>query len=111
MQTQDDDRPRQYTARQRREFVALHRKGDLTHAAFAKAHKLKLTTFRQWLYRRHPARPVGRPVLQEMHLPLALVAPGAAVEILVGPEITLRLKGDASPAFIAQLVQQMRGLC
>ena len=46
-----------------------------------------------------------------MHLPLALVAPGAAVEILVGPEITLRLKGDASPAFIAQMVQQPRGLC
>lgn len=100
---------RRYSAAQRRNFVRLYRKSGLSQSEFARTHDLKPPTLHQWLHRAKPQPTSSGPVFQEMPLPSPLVAP--VLEITVGPEITLRLRAQVSPEFIAQIVQHLRRPC
>ena len=100
---------RHYTAAQRRKLVRLYRKSELSQSEFARTHGLKPPTLHQWLHRTNARSTPSRPIFQEVPLPSPLVAP--ALEITVGPEITLRLRAQVSPEFVAQIVQHLRRPC
>ena len=106
-------RPR-YSAEDRERFVALWRKSGQTQMEFAQRSGLKLTTLRQWLYGRQPTgADQGAVNLREITslVPSWTPAPSPAVEIAVGPEITVRLGGSCRPEFIAQVVEHLRRSC
>ena len=102
---------RHYTVQARQEFVALFGKSGLTQTEFARQHDLKLCTLHQWLHRaRGPTKGSGGG-FKEVFLPAGLPPVGPEVEIAIGPEITLRLRGFVSPDFIGQVLQQVRQVC
>lgn len=102
---------RHYTAKARQEFVALFERSGLTQTEFARQHELKLCTFHQWLQRaKEPTKAPGGG-FKEVFLPEGFPPVAPAVEIAIGTEITLRLRGPVSPDFIGQIVQQVRRVC
>jgi hypothetical protein len=112
MRISNDVVRRRFSAKDRRKFLARWRRSQQTQREFARQCGLKLTTFRQWLYRTKQPKAGGRRVaFQEMTNAAPLWAPGPTVEIAVGPEITLRLNGTREPEFIAQLIHHLRRPC
>ena len=114
MQPLSKKRRARYSAGERQRLVVAWRKSDQTQVAFAQEHRIRLGTLRRWLYRSEPARTRAAKVdFREVNsLPAtweAMVAP--TVEIAVGPEITVRLKGACGPEVIARLVEQLRRPC
>jgi transposase-like protein len=107
------ERPR-YSAGERQRLVAAWRGSGQTQAAFAQEHEIGLGTFRQWLYRGERPKARSRKVAfrEVTHRGQALeLLMSPAVEIAVGPEITVRLKGACDPEVIAQLVGRLRRPC
>ena len=100
-----------YTAGARQEFVALFEKSNLTQTEFARQHDLKLCTLHQWLHRtRRPTKSLEGG-FKEVFLPSVFSPESAAVEIAIGPEITLRLRAPVSPSFMGQIIQKVRRIC
>lgn len=103
---------RRYTAAERREFVSRYHRSGLTQSEFARQHQLKICTLHQWLHRANkPANPVPEPLFKELLLPPPTPATNWAAEILLGPELTLRLGPQFSPQLITQLIHQLRHSC
>ena len=114
MRTLTERKRARYSAGERQSFVAAWRKSGQTQAAFAQDHRIRLGTLRRWLYRAEPARTQPaevefREVKNVARAWESIISP--AVEIAVGPEITVRLKGSYGPELIARLVEQLRRPC
>lgn len=103
-----------YSAGERQRLVAAWRSSGQTQEAFAQERGIRVGTLRQWLYRPERVNPrLRRVAFREVTQPgqalELLMAP--AVEIVVGPEITVRLKGPCDPELVAQLVGRLRRPC
>jgi transposase-like protein len=114
MRTPIKTRRARYSAAERRRLVAAWQNGGQTQAAFAQEHQIRVGTLRRWLYRgKRPQAGLGRVAFREVTHPgqaLELMVP-PVVEIAVGPEITVRLKGACDPEVVAQLVERLRRPC
>lgn len=100
---------RRYTAEQRVSLVALYRQSHLTQSEFARQHGLKLCTFQQWLYAK--AVPISPPSFKEVFLPAAPLTEPAAVEIILGTDLHLKLRSAVNSKFLAQLIKSLRRSC
>ena len=100
---------RRYTSEQRSQFVELYRGSELTLSEFARREDLKLCTLSQWVQRAKQATRTPSVVFKEMGLPSPLLSP--ALEMTIGPEITLRLGAHSTPEFIAQVIRELRRPC
>ena len=94
--------------------MAAWRSSGQTQAAFARERAVRLGTLRRWVYRSERTKIRGvkvdfREVKNVAGAWDSLVSP--AVEIAVGPEITVRLRGSCGPEVIARLVEQLRRSC
>lgn len=100
-----------YSAGERQKLLAAWRSSGQTQAAFAQERAIRVGTLRRWLYRgERSSSGLRRVDLREVTHPGSalelLMSP--AVEIAVGPEITVRLKGACDPELVARLVGRLR---
>jgi transposase-like protein len=103
-----------YSAQERQRLVAEWRQSGQTQEAFAGARRIRLGTLRRWVSRGEPPEGgLGRSAFLELTPPgQALdVLMSSVVEIAVGPEITMRLKGAWDPDVVARLVGRLRRPC
>jgi hypothetical protein len=105
---------RRYTSSERERLVAQYESSGLTQAVFAQRQDIKLGTFQQWLYRRHPEKPPAlraRPAFQELPW-CELAGLNCWHAQLQWPNgMKLRLNAQASGPWIEVLLEKLRGLC
>ena len=108
---------RRYTSAERERLVARYRSSGLAQAVFAQRYGLKLGTFQQWLYRRHPersrraARRPRQPAFQELRLSEFSGLQSWGAELQWPNGMKLRLNGQASGPWMEVLLEKLRGLC
>ncbi|HYG22096.1 MAG TPA: hypothetical protein VEH04_04875, partial [Verrucomicrobiae bacterium] len=97
-----------------RSFVTEWRQSQQTQEEFAAARQIRLGTLRRWIYRdQPPTARLRRVAFREVAPPSQaldlLMSP--SVEIAVGTDITVRLKGKCDPDVVAGLVERFRRPC
>lgn len=95
-----------YGVEERRLLLEKYGASGQTVPDFAQAHGIKVTTLRQWLWKHKPTPPPG---FQELLLPVS--APAATVEITLGRELTIKLRGEVSARYLAQILHRLRPSC
>jgi hypothetical protein len=84
------------------ELIGEFEQGEETQAAFARRHRLRVTTFQKWLYRLRrelPEHPVRFVEVQTDERPAT-----SAVEITVGNTVTLKLSSGVPPHEVVDLL-------
>jgi len=105
-----------YVARQPRTFwidtVERFEQSDMTQAQFAAYHDLKLSTFRNWLYRLRDeaaeAQTLSQPRFVEVTCADAASNP-MPLRIRMGVHVVLELAALPSPAYLAALASALEG--
>lgn len=106
--------PRRYSSEERQHLLDLYRTNQWTQGQFAREHGLKLSTFRQWLYRPKKRTKPGAATpsgFQEVLLGAPSIPAGWVAEVCLASGTTVRLGQGATPELIDQLLRRVRRLC
>lgn len=102
-----------YSPERRATLVEEFRTSEQTQKAFALRHGIKLTTFRNWLYRpakAAKARPLAK--FQEIHLPPAGGSAASwGAEIGLANGTVVRLQTGADPQWAQAIIQPLLQRC
>jgi transcriptional regulator with XRE-family HTH domain len=100
-------RRRRASAVERAEWVRRFRQSGLSQEAFAQKYGLKVSSLRNWLYKR--SAPPKAPRLIELPNPLSIPAPDASeAEVLLRSGHRVRLRGAAAGALVQWLSRALR---
>ena len=102
-----------YSAEQRAALVREFRSSNETQQAFARRHRIRWTTFRNWLYgpaRRAEARERW-PGFQEIPIAPRNGAAPWGVEISLEGGTVVRLQAGADPQWVQAILQPLRQPC
>jgi hypothetical protein len=89
------------------ELIGEFEQSEETQAAFARRHRLRVTTFQKWLYRLRRELPEQPMRFVEVRADEAPVA--SAMEITVGNTVTLKLSSRVPRHEVVDLVVDVRG--
>ncbi len=103
----------QYSSEQRVALVREFRSSGETQKAFASRHRIKWTTFRNWLYGRRAAKPEGQRAVgfQEIRIGPQDWASRWAAEISLEGGTVVRLQAGTDPQWVRAIIQPLRQPC
>jgi hypothetical protein len=98
------------------QIVEQFERSGQSHEAFCAQHRLRVWSFRGWLYRLRRGAQEGKVARSATRLlPVHVTSVGATVDEMVielsAGDAALRIRGNFGPAYVAELVGLLRARC
>ncbi len=109
----NDDTPRHRAPREpdRARWVARYRASGMALHRFAQQHGLKPTQLHYWVYQPRRVSRSSAPTFQEVKLDGLFASAPWAVELALAGGPTVRVRSNADPPWVADLVRHLRRVC